>query len=106
MVTLRPLFFAYEDRDQITLLFTETLRLLKVAADGKMDQSRVVCLWNKINAIMTDAVTKNFSIESAVADALGSDHIPYHILCTQMALQQDRFSTKLTNLVSSRWLKT
>ena len=39
MVTLRPLLFAYEDRDQITLFFTETLRRLQVAADGKMDQS-------------------------------------------------------------------
>ena len=96
MVTLRPLFFAYEDREQITLLFTETLRRLQVAADGNMDQNRVVCLWNKINAIMTDAVTKNLSIESAVADALGSDHIPYHILCkshTCERLDEDNLST-------------
>ena len=55
-----------------------------------------MCLWNKINAIMTDAVTKNLSIESAVADALGSDHIPYHILCkshTCERLDEDNLST-------------
>ena len=38
-------------------------------------------LWGKIDAIVTDAVTKNLKIEDGVAEALRSKHVPYHILC-------------------------
>ena len=37
-------------------------------------------LWGKTDAVMTDAATKNLSIERHVANALRSDQIPYHLL--------------------------
>ena len=37
-------------------------------------------LWGKTDAVMTDAATKNLSIEKSVANALRSDQIPYHLL--------------------------
>ena len=38
-------------------------------------------LWEKIDNFMTDSVTKNLEVEKYVAEKLGSDHIPHHILC-------------------------
>ena len=39
-------------------------------------------LWEKIDAIMTDTVSKNLmKIKHGVAEALQSRHVPYHILC-------------------------
>ena len=79
---LRPLFFAYEDRDQITRLFCETLERLAVAASIRTKKNIIPkMLWEKIDAIMTDAVTKNLKIEYTIAEALGSTHIPVHLLC-------------------------
>ena len=40
-----------------------------------------VRLWEKVDAIMTDAVTKNLGIEETVSTTLGSSHQPYHLLC-------------------------
>ena len=37
-------------------------------------------LWEKTDAIMTDAVTKNLKIEYGIAEALNSTHIPMHLL--------------------------
>ena len=34
-------------------------------------------LWGKTDAVMTAAATKNLIIEKS----LGTDHIPYHLLC-------------------------
>ena len=34
----------------------------------------------KVDAIMTDAVTKNLEIEEKIAKALDSSHIPLHLL--------------------------
>ena len=38
-------------------------------------------LWKQIDAIMTDAASKNLMIELVVAEKLGSQHIPHHLLC-------------------------
>ena len=96
MISLRPLFFAFEDRQQITLLITETLRRLQFAIDGTVDHDRVVALWERIDAVMTDAVSKNLNVENSVADSLNSEHVPYHILCkshTCERLDEDNLST-------------
>ena len=59
MIPLRPLFFAYEDRNQIILLIVETLkRLLSALKDSNLSFDY---LWRKVDAIMTDAVGKNFN---------------------------------------------
>ena len=38
-------------------------------------------LWEKVDAIMTDSVTKNLGTEETISNALGSTHQPYHLLC-------------------------
>ena len=78
MIPLRALFFAFENREQIIKLIVETLKRLSVASGEKFSAKD---LWENITCIMTDAVTKNLKIEHGVAKSLGSNHIPYHILC-------------------------
>ena len=68
MISLRPLFFAYEDREQIISLIVESLKRLSVAAN-KLNVT-ASNLWEKIEAIMTDAVSNNLTIEDGVAEAL------------------------------------
>ena len=79
---LRPLFFAYEDREQITNLFCETFERLAIAVSiREVDTITPAMLWEKIDALMTDAVTKNLGIENTIPAALGSTHHPLHLLC-------------------------
>ena len=56
----------------------ETLQRLCVAA-SKLKAS-ASDLWEKVDAVMTDSVTKNLKIEQGVADVLQSTHVPHHIL--------------------------
>ena len=64
---LRPLFFAYEDRQQITNLFLETFFCLPMALNVSADENiEPVCLWEKMDAIITDVVTKNLEIGETV----------------------------------------
>ena len=79
MITLRPINFAYEDREQILLLITETLKRLSTAANS--DDCSPKLFWEKIDAVMTDAASMNLKIEQEVAKKLKSDHIPHHLLC-------------------------
>ena len=75
---LRPLFFAFENREQIAKLIVETLKRLSAATRSLMSAKD---LWERIDGFMTDAVSKNLKVEHAVADILGSDHVPLHLLC-------------------------
>ena len=75
---LQPLFFAFEDRAQIVKLVIETLKRLCAAIRAVMSSKQ---LWECIDAFMTDAVSKNLKVEYEVANQLGSDHIPIHLLC-------------------------
>ena len=38
-------------------------------------------LWEHVDAFMTDSVAKNLEVEKIVPQIIGSNHIPYHILC-------------------------
>ena len=38
-------------------------------------------LWEKIDCLMTDSVSKNLRIEFTIAELLHSDYKPYHLLC-------------------------
>ena len=67
-----PLFFAYEDRNQIISLIVETMKRLCVAAN-KLNVNEIA-LWTKIGAIMMDAVCKNMKIGEGVAETLGSSN--------------------------------
>ena len=78
--SLRPLFFAYEDREKIVRLIVETyirLALIITSTDKAVSAKH---LWEKTTAIMTDSVSKNLNIEDGVPDVLKSNYKPYHLL--------------------------
>ena len=75
---LRPIFFAYENREQIVLLLVETYERLSVACS---ELYTPIVLWEKTVAVMTDSVNKNLKIEDGIGESLNSTHRPYHLLC-------------------------
>ena len=79
---LRPLFFAFEDRDQITDLLVETFKRLG-AAISVIENFTIQpsYLWGKVDALVTDSVTKNLSIEITIAASVNSLRHPHHMLC-------------------------
>ena len=86
---LRPLLFAYEDRNQIEELLVETYSRLSVAASvDKQENITPAALWEKTDAIMTDSVSKNLKIEDLIGESLGSDHWPYHLLCKSHTVEK------------------
>ena len=88
-ICLRPLFLAYEDREQITKLIFETYERLAAAASAftGMDLTAKV-LWEQTDVFMSDSVAKNLLIEKTVAKSLNSTHEPYHILCKSHTLEK------------------
>ena len=60
MIPLRPILFAHENRKQIVRLIVQTLKRLQVAS-GNLDL-KIVEIWSKVDAVMTDAVSKNIDI--------------------------------------------
>lgn len=76
MFRLRPLYMAFEDRENIIALFVEQLKRLALAGN-----TSVQSIWKKITAIMTDSVAKNLKIAAGIAENIGSQHVPYHVLC-------------------------
>ena len=60
MLPLRPLFFALENRTQITKLIIETLKRLSAATENA---NSAKYLWEKIDAFMNAAVSKNLKVE-------------------------------------------
>ena len=86
---LRPLFFAYEDRENITSLIVETYERLAAAATMKLSVNVTAKdLWGKTNNIMTDSVAKNLKIEDGVALTLKSSHKPFHLLCKSHVVEK------------------
>ena len=79
--SLTPLFFAYEDRENIVRLIVETYIRLALTITSTNQAVSAKDLWEKITAIMTNSVTKNLKIEDGVADVLKSNYRPYHLLC-------------------------
>ena len=77
--SLRPLFFAYEDRAQIIRLIVETYQRLAAAIDNSSVTAKT--LWEKTTALMTDSVKKNLHIGEGAAKTLQSNHVPLHLLC-------------------------
>ena len=78
----RPLFFAYEDRANITDLIIETLKRLAVAGREVLRQDLTVkALWENIDNFMTDSVIKNLEVEKCVGEKLWYLYIPHHFLC-------------------------
>ena len=55
-------------------------------------------LWEKFNAIMTDAVTKNLEIEETITKALDLSHVPLHLLCKSHTVEAlDKSSLEVLN---------
>ena len=96
---LRPIFFAFGDREQITNLFVETFGGLTATLKVSHHQTlQPKTLWEKVDAIMTDAVTKNLEIEETIAKALDSSHIPLHLLCKSHTVEAlDKSSLEVLN---------
>ena len=55
--------------------------MYRLSVAGKNFNVYAEFLWSKVDAFMTDAVTKNLKVEEGVANSLNSSHITYHILC-------------------------
>ena len=80
--SLRPLFFAYENRSQIVALLVETFaRLSKLATESLGKPISGKDLWEQITSFMTDAAEKNLKVENDIASELGSEHLPIRLLC-------------------------
>ena len=79
---LRPIYLAFENRDQIIDLFVESLnRLSLIISISEGKDITASCMWKKNDAVMTDAVSKNLEIENIIPNKIGSNHHPYHLLC-------------------------
>ena len=83
---LCPLFFAYEDREQIVLLLVETIKRLSVTATGSDEPAKK--LWESLFALMTDSVSKNLKIEDGISESLGSTYKPIHLLCKSHTVEK------------------
>jgi hypothetical protein len=73
---LRPFTLAKENRENVVKLFLCQLDRLGTCC-GKSAKE----VWECIDALMTDSVSKNLGIESEIALQLNSTHIPSHLLC-------------------------
>ena len=87
--TLRPVFFAYEDKENIIELIHETYQRLAVAAEVKLSQEVTAKhLWERTNNTMTDSVSKNLGIGKEIAKKLGSKHIPNSLICNAHVVEK------------------
>ena len=69
------MFFAYEDRKQISPLIIETYH--RISSALILDDNLATAeLWEKTTAFMTDSVNKNLKVEELVAETLQYNHKP------------------------------
>ena len=63
-------------------MFFETFKRLSTALSVLENlEIEPAVLWEKIDALMTDSVSKNLGIEDTIPEAIGSAHRPYNLLC-------------------------
>ena len=78
--SLRPIFFSYEDRENITSLIVETYERLALAASVSLSSTVTVRdLWHKTTCLITDRVSKNLKIGQLIADKLETSNVPFHL---------------------------
>ena len=101
--SLRPLFFAYEDRENIVKLIVETnIRLAQTITSTDQAVS-AKDLWEKTTAIMTESAGKNLEIEDGVADVLKSNYKPYHLLCKSDLVEAfDRSNIEVLSIIENQ----
>ena len=79
---VRPIYLAYEDRENIIRYIVESYeRLAVVASSANAIEVTAADLWRNTTALMTDAVSKNLNVHSGISQALNTDYIPLHLLC-------------------------
>lgn len=79
---LRPLYLAFENRANAASIFVEQFKRL-----GFLCNIEPKNVYEQINAIMTDSVSKMLGIEDLIADQLRSYHKPYHLLCVSHTVE-------------------
>ena len=96
---LWPIFFAFENREQITNLFVEVFGILTTTLKVSHDQTlQPKTLWEKVDAIMTVLLQKKLEKEKTIAKALDSSHIPLHLLCKSRPVEAlDKSSLEVLN---------
>ena len=72
--------FAYENHTQIISLLLDTYTQLVLLNDDKQ-RATAKKLWEETTIIMTDSFEEGLQIENGIVAALGSNHIPLHLLC-------------------------
>ena len=72
--SLTPLFFAYEDRENIARLIIQTYIRLALTVTSTEQAVSAKDLWEK-------NLSKNLKIKDGVADVLKSNYKPYYLLC-------------------------
>ena len=89
----------FEDREQITnLTFGRLIATLQVSHDQTLQPKT---LWEKVDAIMTDTITKNTEVEETIAKALDSSHIPLYLLCKTYTVEAlDKSSLEVLNEIA------
>ena len=82
-VTIRNKFYLFptlalasESRANLASLKLVILSLLSAVSGVPSD-----VLWKRITFTMTDATTHNMKVDDVVAEALGTEHLPDHLLC-------------------------
>ena len=79
---LRPIYMAYEDRENIIRYIVESYsRLAVLIKNARNIDITPAELWDQTTALMTDAVSKNHKVEEGVSAALGTQHVPHHLFC-------------------------
>lgn len=67
---------ASETRKNLADLKMTILNILSVCGNVPADT-----LWSKVDFVMTDGTGHNLEVEKMVAESLGSEHVPGHLLC-------------------------
>ena len=69
-------------------LIVESLERLACTASISMEKEITSQLWEQGDAFMADSVAKNLEVEKMVPQIIGSNHIPYHILCKSHTVEK------------------
>jgi hypothetical protein len=94
---LPTLNISSETRQNLAELKITILHLLAVCGGVTRE-----ALWEKIDFVMTDSVSRNMLVEDIVSEALDVDHTPEHLLCqVHPPLMFNRVLTKFWSEVDS-----
>lgn len=95
---LRPLSLTTETRETIADLIVEELNRLAI-----MKKCTKQDMWCKIDALMSDSVSKNWHVAEIVAERLDSSHIPLTLFCNaHYTLKLDEGNVKVLEKCEKR----